>query len=150
MSRNIEAVIGEPSAVRRPLMRWKNGPPGSWPAALATALHSSRMPSRKSRPPGAATITPTGARIRLVDAAIERLAAQQHDIELVLDGIGLHGRRILERDVAVRALDDEAGGRQLARALRPDQESDVAAGLQHPSAEIATDSAGADHENTHV
>ena len=25
---NIEAVIGEPSVVKRPRVRWKNGPPG--------------------------------------------------------------------------------------------------------------------------
>src|SRR6185312_3690279 len=244
MSRNIEAVIGEPSAVSMPLMRWKNGPPGSWPAALATALHSSRMPSRKSLPPGAATIAPTGARIKLDDVLarhgaidgcerlgdganpirllavalaeiqglhrlqlhylallverhrnrtesaehplasellIERvemghavehrddrglrshcwrkgfdrvvevvgLAAQHHDIEIVLDGASLHRGRVLQGNVAVRAPDHEAGGRKFARALRPHQERDVTAGLQHPAAEISADGAGTDHENTH-
>jgi hypothetical protein len=63
---------------------------------------------------------------------------------------GLHGRWILQRHVAVRALDDEARARQLAGAPRPDQEGDVTAGLQQPATEIAADGAGADHENTHV
>src|SRR5216683_1457303 len=139
MSRNIDAVIGESSAVSRPRVRWKNGPFGGKPSAVATALHSSSMPSRKSLPPAAARMLPTDVRIRLVDAAsdarnthfshmswmtcsltaefgvehvemlhaveqrddrglvshrgrerldrivqVERLAAQQHDVELVL------------------------------------------------------------------
>ena len=69
--------------------------------------------------------------------------------KLSLMRVGLHGRRVLQRDVAVRALDHEAGGGELARALRAHQESDVAAGLQHSSAEIAADRAGADYENAH-
>src|SRR5262249_58249421 len=78
-----------------------------------------------------------------------RLTAQQHHVELVLDAVGLHRGRILQRDIAVRALDDETGGAKFARAFGPHQESDIAPGLQHSSAEIAADRAGADHENAH-
>jgi ketopantoate reductase PanE/ApbA-like protein len=40
-------------------------------AMVATALSSSRTPSRKSLPPGSARIMPIGARIRLVEAALD-------------------------------------------------------------------------------
>ena len=60
---------------------------------------------------------------------IERLAAQQHDVEFFGQLVGLHRGRIFQRDVAVRALDDEPGARELGRALRPYQKGDVAAGL---------------------
>src|SRR5580704_11952830 len=52
-------------------VRSRKGARGEKPSAVATALHSSRMPSRKSLPPGAARMMPSGARIRLVEAAIE-------------------------------------------------------------------------------
>ena len=80
---------------------------------------------------------------------IECLAAQQHDVEFFVEPVRLHRRRVLQRDVAIRALDHEAGAGKLRRALRADQERDVAAGLQHPAAKISADRAGADHENTH-
>src|SRR3954453_14231693 len=80
---------------------------------------------------------------------VEGLAAEQHDVELVLDRVGLNGRRIFQGHVAVRALDDEAGARELAGASWPDQEGDVATGLQQPATKIAADGASADHEDTH-
>ena len=91
-----------------------------------------------------------GAKDLIASVEIERLAAQQHDVEFFLDRVGLHCRRIFQRDVAVRALDDEAGGGKFGRALRPHQERDVAPGLQQPAAEISADGAGADHENAHA
>ena len=63
--------------------------------------------------------------------------------------VGLHGRRIFQRHVAVRAFDHEAGVGQFAGAPRADQKGHIAAGLQHPAAEISADGAGADHENAH-
>ena len=45
---------------------------------------------------------------------IERLAAQQHDVEFFGELVGLHRGRIFQRDVAVRALDDKPGARELA------------------------------------
>ena len=64
--------VGEPSAVSMPLgalQKWRAR--GAWPAAVATALHSSSIPRMKSLPPGEARIVPTGARIRQVEAASE-------------------------------------------------------------------------------
>src|SRR6267378_3847666 len=69
MSRNIDAVICDPSVVSMPRTRSKNGPLGACPSAAATALHSSSMPRIKSLPPGAARILPTEVRIRQVQAA---------------------------------------------------------------------------------
>ena len=63
--------------------------------------------------------------------------------------VGLHRRRILQRDVADRALDDEAGGGELLGAPGTDQKRDVAARLQQPASEISADRSGADHENAH-
>ena len=63
--------------------------------------------------------------------------------------VGLHRRRIFQRHVAVRALDHEAGAGQFGGAPRANQKGHVAAGLQHPAAEISADRAGADHENAH-
>src|ERR1700676_150475 len=71
MSRNIDAGSGEPSVVNIPVARSSAGARGGYPSTVAPALHSSRMPSRKSLPPGAARIMPIGARIRLVEAAID-------------------------------------------------------------------------------
>ena len=61
---------------------------------------------------------------------VERLAAQQHDVEFFVELVGLHGRRIFQRHVAVRALDHEAGVGQFSGAPRPHQKGHVAAGLQ--------------------
>src|ERR1700738_4226351 len=69
MSRNIDAVICEPSAVSMPLVRWKNGPLGAWPSAAAAALDASSRPRMTSLPPGEARILPTDVRIREVHAA---------------------------------------------------------------------------------
>jgi hypothetical protein len=80
---------------------------------------------------------------------IERLAAQQHDVEFLFQDVGLHRRRIFQGDVAVRAFDHKARGGKFRRASRPDQKCDVAAGLQHPAAEISADGPGANHENAH-
>ena len=44
--------------------------------------------------------------VRVVE--IECLAAQQHDVEFFRELVSLYGRRILQRDIAARALDDEA------------------------------------------
>ena len=81
---------------------------------------------------------------------VERLAAQQHDVEFLGELVGLHRRRVLERHVAAGALDDEAGACKLGSALRPDQERHVVSSLKQPAAEIAADGAGADHENAHA
>ena len=81
---------------------------------------------------------------------VERLAAQQHDVEFLFQRICLHGRRILEGDIAVRALDDETGGGKFSSAARPDQKRDVGPALQHPAAEKSADGPGPDHENTHA
>src|SRR6476661_7147175 len=78
------------------------------------------------------------------------LAAQQHDVKLVLDGVGLDDRRILQRYVAVRAFDHEARGGKLRGAARPHQKGDVAAGLQHPAAEVSANGPGANDENAHL
>src|SRR5947208_13800903 len=75
------------------------------------------------------------------------LAAQQHRVKLVLDGVGLDDRRILQRYVAVRAFDHEACGGKLRRAARPHQKGDVAAGLQPPAAEISAHGPGATDGN---
>src|SRR3954465_12310433 len=72
---------------------------------------------------------------RLVE--VVSLAAQQHDVKLLLDGVGLDDRRILQRYVAVRALDHEAGGGKLRGTARPHQKGDIAAALQHPAAEVS-------------
>ena len=77
------------------------------------------------------------------------LAAQQHDIEFVLDGVGLHDRGIVQGDVAIGAFDHKTCGGELAGAARPHQKCDVAAGLQHPAAEIPADGASTDYENAH-
>ena len=50
----------------------------------------------------------------------------------------------------MRAFDHEAGVGEFSRASGPDQKCHIAAGLQHPAAEISADGAGADHENAHV
>src|SRR3954464_12181647 len=78
------------------------------------------------------------------------LAAQQHRVKLVLDGVGLDERRILQRYVAVGAFDHEACGGKLRGTARPHQKGDVAAGLQHPAAEISANGPGANDENAHV
>src|ERR1700704_2571390 len=78
------------------------------------------------------------------------LAAQQHDVKLVLDGVGLDDRRILQRYVSVRAFDHEARGGKLQGAARSHQKGDVAAGLQHPAAEISANGPRANDENAHV
>src|SRR3954464_15592961 len=78
------------------------------------------------------------------------LAAQQHRVKLVLDGVGLDERRILQRYVAVGAFDHEACGGKLRGTARPHQKGDVAAGLQHPAAEISANGPRANDENTHL
>src|SRR5580693_7708335 len=78
------------------------------------------------------------------------LAAQQHDVKLVLDAVGLDDRRILQRYVSVRAFDHEARGGKLQGAARSHQKGDVAAGLQHPAAEISANGPGANDENAHL
>ncbi len=80
---------------------------------------------------------------------IERLAAEQHDIEFLGELVGLHRRRVLQRHVAVRALDHEARTGEFGGALRADQKRHVAPGLKQPAAKISADSAGTDHENAH-
>ena len=80
---------------------------------------------------------------------IEGLAAQEDDVERLLQLVGLNRRRVFKCDVAMRAFDDETGARQFGRALRPHQKSNVASGLQQPAAKIAADRAGSHHENTH-
>src|SRR5215213_4098094 len=92
MSRNIEAVIGEPSVVSKPLVRWKNGPVGAWPDAFAIALHSSSMPSRKSLPPATARMLPTEVRIRQVDAASD--ARKTHFSHMLHDVFAGHGAEL--------------------------------------------------------
>jgi hypothetical protein len=256
MSRYIDAVSGEPSAVSVARLRSTNAARGGWPAAAATALHSSNTPSRKSTPPGEATISPTGARIALVDPAsvarnvhfshisskisllgltsnsapanacaidprgslavaltegdrvhrrqhhdltlriqrrrdhalaaehprgaeffveriemghaveqrqdrgavadrrrkrgdgiveVERLAAQQNQIEGLFQIGGPHRRRILQRDIAGRALDHQPKRREFARALWPHQKRHVAPSLQQPPAKISADRTRADN-----
>ena len=78
------------------------------------------------------------------------LAAQQHRVKLVLDGVGLDDRRILQRDVSLRAFDHEARGGKLQSAARPHQKGDVAAGLQHPAAEVSANGPRANDENAHL
>ncbi len=78
------------------------------------------------------------------------LATQQHDVKLVLDGVGLDDRRILQRYVAVRAFDHEACGGKLRGTARPHQKGDVAAGLQHPAAEVSANGPRANDENAHL
>jgi hypothetical protein len=80
---------------------------------------------------------------------IERLAAQQDHVEFFVKLIRLQRRRIFQRDVAIRAFDHQARFSQLSRAPRANEKCHVAAGLQHPAAEISADGAGADHENAH-
>ena len=80
---------------------------------------------------------------------VEGLAAQQHDIERLLDILGQHGRRLRQGDVAMRTLDDKAVARQFFGTARPHQKRDVGAALQQPAAEIAADRAGSNHENAH-
>src|ERR1700704_4902170 len=78
------------------------------------------------------------------------LAAQQHDVKLLLDGVGLDDRRILQRYVSVRAFDHEARGGKLQGAARPHQKGNVAAGLPPSAAEISANGPGANDENTHL
>jgi len=78
------------------------------------------------------------------------LAAQQHRVKLVLDGVGLDDRRIFKRYVAVRAFDHEACGGKLRGTARPHQKGDVAASLQHPAAEVSPNSPRANDENAHL
>jgi hypothetical protein len=77
------------------------------------------------------------------------LAAQQDEVERLAQTLRRHGRRRRQVHVAHRAADRKAGAGELARAPRAHQECHVAAGLQQPAAEIAADTAGANHENTH-
>ncbi len=81
---------------------------------------------------------------------VEGLAAQQHDVEGLLQRVGLHGRRLLQRDSPARALDDEARSGELLGAAWPDQKRDVASRLQQPASEISADRSGTDHENAHL
>ena len=81
---------------------------------------------------------------------VEGLAAQQHDVEFLVERVGLHGRRILQGDVAIRALDDETGGGKFGGPARPDQKRDVGPALQHPAAEKSADGPCPDHENAHA
>ena len=90
-----------------------------------------------------------GANDLMASSRSKALQLKQHDVEFFVELVGLHGRRVLQRDVAARALDHEAGGRQFRCALGPYQKGDVTAGLQQPAAKIAADGAGADHENAH-
>ena len=48
---------------------------------------------------------------------VERLAAQQHDVEFFAELVGLHRRWIFQRDVAGGALDHEAGAGQFGRRV---------------------------------
>src|SRR6516162_7172084 len=81
---------------------------------------------------------------------VERLAAQQHDVEFFAELVGLHGRRILQRHLAVRAFDHETVAGQFGRAPWAHQESHVTAGLKQPAAKISADRAGADRKNAHA
>jgi hypothetical protein len=73
----------------------------------------------------------------------------QYDVKLALDGVGLDDRRILQRYVAVRAFDHEARSGKLQGAARSHQKGNVAAGLQHPAAEVSANGPGANDENAH-
>lgn len=68
-SRSIEAVRGEPAAVNAALACSRNAACGARPASSAMARHSSRRERIISWPPGDATISPMGARIRQVAPA---------------------------------------------------------------------------------
>src|SRR4029077_14227842 len=80
----------------------------------------------------------------------DRVFGTHNDVKLVLDGVGLDDRRILQRYVSVRAFDHEARGGKLQGAARPHQKGDVAAGLQHPAAQISANGPGANDENAHL
>src|SRR5262245_41534017 len=81
---------------------------------------------------------------------VESLATQQHCVKLVLDGVRLDDWRILQCYVAVRAFDHEACGGKLRGTARPHQKGDVAAGLQHPAAEVSANGPRANDENSHL
>ena len=51
-------------------------------------------------------------------------------------------------EIAVRAAYDQPVLRQLSGAAWPDEEGDVAAGLEKPAAEISADAAGTDDESS--
>ena len=77
------------------------------------------------------------------------LAAEQHEVERVLEPIFRDRRRRRQVEVADAALDRQAVLRQRRRAARTDEKRDVPARLQQPPAEIAADCPGADNENLH-
>ncbi len=81
---------------------------------------------------------------------ILRLATEHDQVVVMAQVLGQHAGRITQRDIPARAADDEPGLPQLIGPPRPDEEGDVAAGLQQPPAEITAGRAGPHHQNAHV
>ena len=78
------------------------------------------------------------------------LAAQQNQVERRLDGVGRHGGRRRQGEIAFPALDHQAGLRQFGSSARPHQEGDVTSGGEQPRTEVTADRTGADHEDAHI
>jgi hypothetical protein len=78
-----------------------------------------------------------------------RLAAEKNEIERLAQCLGKNDRRQWQADIAKGTANNQPAVCELTGAMLPDQESDIASGVEESAAEIAANSAGADHQNSH-
>jgi hypothetical protein len=80
---------------------------------------------------------------------IVRLAAEEYEIVVLREAIGLNGRRGGIMHISERALDHKPAVSQLLGATWTHEERDVAPGLEQAPTEVSADATSSDDKDSH-